>query len=172
MRVIISISLCLLTSCTIQKSNRGFKTMEFKGGQGGFQLKVPLNWEYYNQQGIDSYVGEIVTTQNDTLHFDLGRYSNSLSYPLYRGDNDQDESKYKSKVYWKKINGYNVKFACHRTESSSDYGVYFDSVWTINNSDDWRDKVKLTIYGFNLSKNTKQELRAAIKTVKFITVPN
>jgi hypothetical protein len=168
MRILIPIILVLFVSCATSKSKEEYKTMEFISGYGKFQLLAPSNWTYQRVQGIDSYVGNIITKEKDTLCFDMGRYSNSLSHYIYRdGNEDDDEESYKSKVTRTKINGYNAKFASHWKKSKSDYGVYFDSLWTDENSHDSRDIIKLTIYGFNLSKRTKKQLKTAVQSIKF-----
>ena len=134
----------------------------------GFQFQAPVGWTYHKLQGVDSYYGEIVAGEKDTLYFDMGRYSPPLDNPLYRNNGDEDdEENYRSKVVWKNINGYNAKFASHWTKKKSDYGIYFDSLWTVNNPDDSREKIKLTIYGFNLSKNTKAQLSSTVQSIKF-----
>jgi hypothetical protein len=98
----------------------------------------------------------------------MGRYSAPLDHPLYSNTSDEDrEENDKSKVVWRNINGYSAKFASHWTKIKSDYGIYFDSLWTIDNSKDWHDKIKLTIYGFNLSKRTKTQLMTAVQSIKF-----
>lgn len=161
----ISIFILLIAFCVATKSNDLFKTMEFKSDQGGFQFQAPIDWTYRQVQGVDSYVGEIISGQKDTLHFDMGRYSPPLDHPLYRNKSDEDdEENYKSKVTWKNINGHSAKFSYHWTKTKSDYGVYFDSLWTGDDS----DKIKLTIYGFNLSKKTKTQLITAVQSIKFI----
>jgi len=65
------IILLLIFSC----AQRKYKTIDF----GQFEVTVPENWNRYNRKGIDSYVGGIITNTNDSLNFDLGRYSYDLS---------------------------------------------------------------------------------------------
>ncbi len=48
---------------------------------GEFIIKLPSSWEVNDIQGIDSYVKQIITASGDTLHFDLGYYSNKLEEP-------------------------------------------------------------------------------------------
>ena len=45
---------------------------------GEFEIEVPKKWNRYNKTGTDSYVGALITNHNDTLEFDLGRYSQDL----------------------------------------------------------------------------------------------
>src|SRR5579864_3239646 len=95
----------VLTSCAATKSKDISKTMDLKSAQGGFQIQTPIDWTFYKLQGIDSYVGEIITGEKDTLYFDMGRYSPSLDHPLYRNRSDEDdEENYKTKVAWRNIN--------------------------------------------------------------------
>ncbi|WP_433862725.1 hypothetical protein [Sphingobacterium thalpophilum] len=53
------------------------KTMDF----GLFTLEVPYKWQQVKKNGIDSYVGAIAVDNADTLYFDLGMYSNTLTEP-------------------------------------------------------------------------------------------
>src|SRR5690606_28678501 len=75
-RLLILLFLLLLFSCPEKK----YKTIDF----GQFEITVPENWNRYERQGIDSYIGGIITDTKDTLKFDLGRYSADLTkeYPM------------------------------------------------------------------------------------------
>jgi hypothetical protein len=160
------LSVAGITPQSVQQS----ATMKFMSGEGyGFQLEAPSKWTYIERKGVDSYVGAIATNENDTLYFNMGRFSPSLDHPLYkdRKDEDENEDKYKSKETWFNINGYHAKFASHWIRTRSDYGIYFDSLWTLDKSNDFQNKMKLTIYGYNLSEKTKRQLNAAVKTIKF-----
>ncbi len=60
MRKTLSILILLLIfSC--EKSE--YKTIDF----GSFEITVPKNWKEYEVKGIDSYVGGLVTNEQDTL---------------------------------------------------------------------------------------------------------
>ncbi|WP_426791885.1 hypothetical protein [Sphingobacterium sp. WOUb80] len=48
---------------------------------GLFTLEAPYKWQQVKQNGIDSYVGAIAVDNIDTLYFDLGMYSNTLTEP-------------------------------------------------------------------------------------------
>jgi len=48
---------------------------------GLFTLEVPYKWQQVKQNGIESYVGAIAVDNTDTLYFDLGMYSNTLTEP-------------------------------------------------------------------------------------------
>ena len=43
-----------------------------------FSLNTPNTFKFYEQQGFDSYIG-LITDGTDTLEFDFGWYSNSLT---------------------------------------------------------------------------------------------
>jgi hypothetical protein len=146
--------------------------MEFKSPQGGFQLQAPSNWSYLKVQGVDSYVGKIVASEQDTLYFNMGRFSPLLDEPLHQyGDSQYDDEDFKSKIIWKKVNGYEAKFANYWLHAESSYGIHFDSLWTADSSRDWVDKIKLTIWGYHLSKGTKKQLNEAVESIKFYKPP-
>ncbi|WP_299316119.1 hypothetical protein, partial [uncultured Aquimarina sp.] len=42
-------------------------------------MTIPSSWKKHKIKGIDSYASGLVTNENDTLTFDLGRYSPDLS---------------------------------------------------------------------------------------------
>jgi len=65
------IILILICSCKSPK----YKIIDF----GQFEITVPEKWNKYEKTGIDSYVGGIITNNNDTLNFDFGMYSADLS---------------------------------------------------------------------------------------------
>src|SRR5690349_18548896 len=64
----------VLISCR-QTSLSDNKTLDF----GAFTIEVPKSWERLRVQGIDSYVGSIIINSEDTISFDLGPYSNTLT---------------------------------------------------------------------------------------------
>jgi hypothetical protein len=72
MRKTVSI-LILLLILSCKKSD--YKTINF----GSFGITVPQNWKEYELKGIDSYVGGLITSEKDTLIFDLGWYSGDLT---------------------------------------------------------------------------------------------
>ena len=57
------------------KSNK--QTLDF----GSFTFETPNGWTKIKAQGQDSYVGRISIDAMDTLDFDLGWYSNSMTEP-------------------------------------------------------------------------------------------
>ena len=168
MRILIYISLFILSSCVAVRTNDRLKTMEFNSQNGGFTIQVPSDWAYIEGQGIDSYVGAISTGQKDTFYFDFGFYSSPLDHRIYRGigDENEDDSKFKTKTALIKIDGYNAKFASHWSKSKSDYGVHFDSLWTDTEKES-RNQIKLTIYGFDISRKNRKKFEKVISSIKF-----
>jgi hypothetical protein len=171
-QILICSAALLSASCLGTKSPQQFKTMEFKSSQGGFQFQAPSNWSYLKTQGVDSYFGKIATPERDTLYFEMGRYSPTLDRPLHRtGDSQYDDEDFKSRVFSKKLNGYQAKFADYWIHAESCYGIYFDSLWTAGKTNDWEDKIAFTIWGYNLSKGTKKQLNEAVASIKFYKPP-
>lgn len=137
--------------------------------EGGFQIETPTNWTYFPRRGMDSFYGAIAANEKDTIFFNMGQYSPSLDHPFYKNlkDEEENEDSCKTKESTKTIKGYHAKFVAHWTKSSSDYGVYFDSLWTIGKPNDLQNKMKLTIYGNDLSERTQKELDQAVRTIRF-----
>lgn len=144
--------------------------MEFKTKDCGFTIDAPANWKYKKQQGIDSYVGDIYIGNNDTIHFDLGYFSNNLDYPFCTRGLDIDDEFVKTKTSFEKINGLNAKFILHKYKNLNDFGIHFDSLWTDNNSKifDSKDIVKFTIYGRNISRSGQNQIQKVFRTIKFL----
>src|SRR5436190_475307 len=46
---------------------------------GAFTIEVPKSWTKVKRQGVDSYAGEIAIDSVDTIGFDLGNWSNTLT---------------------------------------------------------------------------------------------
>src|SRR4051812_44268713 len=64
-----------LTTCNQGKPKSDTETMDF----GAFSIETPQSWQQIKARGADSYVGRIDIDEKDTLDFDLGWYSNTLS---------------------------------------------------------------------------------------------
>ena len=159
------------------------KTMDF----GLFTLEVPYKWQQVKQNGIDSYVGAIAVDNTDTLYFDLGLYSNSLTehnievitrqmmeesatdssdYIIVKDmpilDLDLDADLYrKQNVSWDTIDNRRAKIVFPRISGRGMTGVYIGSLW--GNS----SKVRFNLHGSNLKAQTEQDLLKAIKTLRF-----
>lgn len=89
---------------------------------GTFTIETPVSWYQFKEGGMDSYVGGIAIDKTDTLYFDLGWYSNTLTeteievitkemieenlndsadYTVIKNDNTIDSDKFrKQNVNW------------------------------------------------------------------------
>ncbi|MDM1293423.1 hypothetical protein HX021_03840 [Sphingobacterium sp. N143] len=159
------------------------KTMDF----GLFTLEVPYKWQQVKQNGIDSYVGAIAVDNTDTLYFDLGMYSNSLTehnievitrqmmeesatdssdYIIVKDmpirDLDLDADTYrKQNVSWDTIDNRRAKIVFPRISGKGTTGIYIGSLWGESS------KVRFNIHGADLKTQTEQDLLKAIKTLRF-----
>ncbi|WP_367331403.1 hypothetical protein [Sphingobacterium multivorum] len=170
----------LVTGC---KDPSRTKTMDF----GLFTLEVPYKWQQVKQNGIDSYVGAIAVDNNDTLYFDLGMYSNSLTehnievitrqmmeesatdssdYIIVKDmpilDLDLDADLYrKQNVSWDTIDNRRAKIVFPRISGKGTTGVYIGNLWGDSS------KVRFNLHGSNLKAQTEQDLLKSIKTLRF-----
>lgn len=157
------------------------KTMDF----GLFTLEVPYKWQQIKQNGIDSYVGAVAIDNTDTLHFDLGMYSNTLTEPNIEvitrqmiEENDLDSAGFvvvkdlmsmnidadlyrKQNVSWDTIDNRRAKIVFPRISGKGSTGVYIGSLWGDSS------KVRFNLHGSNLKTQTEQDLLKAIKTLRF-----
>ncbi|RKO71244.1 hypothetical protein D7322_13935 [Sphingobacterium puteale] len=159
------------------------KTMDF----GLFTIEVPYKWQQVKQDGIDSYVGAIAVDNTDTLYFDLGMYSNTLTehnievitrqmmeesatdssdYIIVKDmpilDLDLDADLYrKQNVSWDTIDNRRAKIVFPRISGKGMTGVYIGSLW--GNS----SKVRFNLCGADLKTQTEEDLLKAIKTLRF-----
>lgn len=161
--------LILLASCSTNKLSTLTNTMEFNTKSYGFTIDAPTNWEYKKQQGFDSYVGEIYIGNKDTIHFDLGYYSSSLTCPFCMSEFDIEERLVKTKEDFEIINGLCAKFVLHKYKNQNEFGVHFDSLWTNTRIEEFtsRNIVKFTIYGKNISLIGQKQMRQVFRTIKF-----
>jgi len=159
------------------------KTMDF----GLFTLEVPYKWQQVKQNGIDSYVGAIAVDNTDTLYFDLGMYSNSLTehnievitrqmmeesatdssdyiivkdMPILDFDLDADLYR-KQNVSWDTIDNRRAKIIFPRISGKGTTGIYIGSLWGDSS------KVRFNLYGADLKTQTEEDLLKAIKTLRF-----
>ena len=72
---LISIIVILTVSCKTRTAN--WQTLDF----GDFRLKAPADWQKFNEQGIDAYIGGL-TNGKDSLWFYFGSYVSG-----FQGDN-------------------------------------------------------------------------------------
>ncbi|WP_324760625.1 hypothetical protein [Sphingobacterium thalpophilum] len=157
------------------------KTMDF----GLFTLEAPYRWEEVKQNGIDSYVGAIAVDNADTLYFDLGMYSNTLTEPNIQvitrqmmEENNLDSSDFivvkdimsmnidadlyrKQNVSWDTIDNRRAKIVFPRISGKGTTGIYIGSLWGDSS------RVRFNLHGSNLKTQTEKDLLKAIKTLRF-----
>lgn len=174
----ISALIILVVGC---KDPSRAKTMDF----GLFTLEVPYKWQQVKQDGIDSYVGAIAIDNTDTLYFDLGMYSNSLTEPNIQvitrqmmEENNFDSSDFivvkdimsmnidadlyrKQNVSWDTIDNRRAKIVFPRISGKGITGVYIGSLWGDSS------KVRFNLHGTDLKTQTEEDLLKAIKTLRF-----
>ncbi|WP_333889220.1 hypothetical protein [Sphingobacterium siyangense] len=174
----ISALIILVVGC---KDPSRTKTMDF----GLFTLEVPYKWQQVKQDGIDSYVGAIAIDNTDTLYFDLGMYSNSLTEPNIQvitrqmmEENNLDSSDFivvkdimsmnidadlyrKQNVSWDTIDNRRAKIVFPRISGKGITGVYIGSLWGDSS------KVRFNLHGTDLKTQTEEDLVKAIKTLRF-----
>lgn len=151
---------------------------------GAFTLETPLGWKKIKEQGRDSYIGSIAIDDTDTLHFDMGWYSNTLSEPdislLNQSVTDSaqvlDTSKTlategnkvvvvnkKNNAYWDTLAGRKAKIVLPRQAGIGITGIYIDSLWQSGSDID-----RFCLYGENLKPQNQQQLLQALETLRFI----
>ncbi|HLW42426.1 MAG TPA: hypothetical protein VKY82_08680 [Flavobacterium sp.] len=178
--------LILMISC---KSKSDFKTIDFDI----FEISVPQNWKKIEMKGIDSYVGGIVTEKEDTLTFDIGLYSEDATknnLPLVFDTKNFAEFSYKEKERLKKTNHliidslsekidfskylpqkfeiekidcFEAKIIRPTNKGFGTTGIYIDS---LEGSKKMFNKLKMSFYGEDLSKETEIKFIKALKTIR------
>ena len=140
MKITVRLLFFLIIGCIDSKSKSEKHVLDF----GSFTIETPYGWTKIKEQGIDSYVGRIAIDNIDTLHFDLGWYSNklneseltildsnmigSIDTPIIDANNiifvknrmqvDPDDYK-KNNVLWDMIDGRKVKIVSPRIVKGS-----------------------------------------------------
>ncbi|WP_121357759.1 hypothetical protein [Flavisolibacter nicotianae] len=171
-----------LTACNQPQSKGETKTMDF----GAFTIETPNSWKQIKAKGIDSYVGRIAIDSTDTLDFDLGWYSNTLTegepfvversmlqYSQLPADTSEmiiveklkgiDLDRYKKQnVSWDTIDGRKAKLVYPRRSGTGTTGVYIDSLWVSG-----ADVDRFNLYGENLKPKNEKKVLQAIRTLKF-----
>ena len=187
MKIISGLLLLLIIGCSDNKSKVDNKhksdnqTLDF----GSFTIMTPISWTKIKAQGADSYVGRIAIDNIDTLDFDLGWYSNTLTEPepqiIERSmlknmdvlDTTQfiivdsrkgiDPDKYKkNNVSWDTIDGRKAKIVFSRQSGVGTTGIYIDSLWQAGSDID-----RFNLYGDNLKPANKKLFLEALRTLKF-----
>ncbi len=141
----LAIALLLLTVSCNRDIDVERHTLDF----GKFTIRVPEKWERVKQQGIDSFVGGIRTSDGQMIDFDLGYYSARLEVDPKTHKIDKTT-----------INGHKAKVVCPTKAGNGTTGVYFDRL-------DKSGRTKFQISGFDLTERNQRLFLAAIKTLKF-----
>lgn len=158
MRSFVFIPVVLLFSCSDYSSKLKSYTLNF----GSFTIETPEHWKKIKAQGIDSYIGKIAIDSKDTLWFDLGWYSNTLTEDE---DIDSDEHR-KNSVLWDTIDHRKAKIVFPIKSGIGITGVYIDSLWQSGSDID-----RFNLYGVNLKTENEKILLQAIKTLRFYKKP-
>ncbi|WP_139325963.1 hypothetical protein [Chryseobacterium sp. RU33C] len=151
-----------------------------------FKLQAPKDWSKLKLGAYDSNAGIIITKNNDSIFYDYGPYSYTLEENvtiINRKDfnkllavnpkadttqfividkNVNREDFVKSKITYKKIDGYKVKILEPKQVGKGITGVYIDSLKTGSIG-----KIRFNLYGTNLKKESQVELLKAIHTLQF-----
>jgi len=181
-RFLAIITVLSLAACNQSKSRHDTKEMNF----GAFIIETPQSWKQIKAKGIDSYVGGIAIDDKDTLHFDLGWYSNTLTeyepqiversllqhmqQPVdtteliiveRRKGIDPDKYK-KTNVSWDTIGGYRAKIVYPRQSGIGTTGVYIDSLWVAGSDVD-----RFNLYGIDLKPENEKKVLQVLRTLRF-----
>lgn len=178
-KILQSFILILILSCSQKKET---KIIDY----GEFQIEVPKNWKKLKLKGIDSKIGGLVTSNHDTLMFDLGRFSNELDvYAEIRDsiflsflakektpeliekhiiqlyDSIKLDSFSKYNVEFKLIDNKKAKIISPNTNYNGTTGIYIE----------YADKNDLSIsfnfYGIIKNKFIQQQFVKSLHTLKF-----
>tara|TARA_A100000171_G_scaffold35057_1_gene33554 strand:+ start:253 stop:810 length:558 start_codon:yes stop_codon:yes gene_type:complete len=158
---------------------REYRVIDF----GDFEMEVPKEWRKISLMGVDSYVGGIITSEGDTLTFDLGWYSydpqiedwtlevNWSYFESFQNGGEEKiipndstfirEFKPRHIYQYDSIDCFKVKFVTPLDTLGDLSGVFVDSI------DYGSEVTKLGFYGSNLSDKTQIEFIAALKTISF-----
>ncbi|MEQ8240753.1 MAG: hypothetical protein RIA69_16155 [Cyclobacteriaceae bacterium] len=154
-----------------------------------FTIEVPNNWDKVKQRGIDSFVGQIAIDETDTVHFDLGWYSNDLEEQVHFFVNDgkvhllnEELSRNDSLIYnfvgtidtvdtsafrknlvsWTTIDNRKAKVIQPKKSGNGMTGMFIDSLWVAGSGID-----RFQINGKDLKPENERLLIEAIKTIRF-----
>jgi hypothetical protein len=182
MKISSLIIILLFISCTDIKPKKAKHTLDF----GSFTIETPSSWTKIRAKGIDSYVGKIAIDSNETLYFDLGWYSNTLTEDepqiversllqhmsntvdtsdliIVDSRNGIDPDKYKrNNISWDTIDGRKAKIVSPIRSGIGTTGIYIDSLWQAGSDID-----RFNLYGNNLKPANEKSLLEALKTLRF-----
>lgn len=181
MKIIPGLLLLLIIGCADNKPKVDNHTLDF----GLFSIVTPNGWTKIKAQGADSYVGRIAIDNTDTIDFDLGWYSNTLTEPEpqiiersmlnnidvldtpqfiivdSRKGIDPDKFK-KNNISWDTIDGRKAKIVSPRQSGIGTTGIYIDSLWQGGSDVD-----RFNLYGDNLKPANEKLFLQALKTLQF-----
>lgn len=148
---------------------------------GEFEIEVPLDWKTLSIQGIDSDVGGLITSQGDTLIYDLGWYTfdpeeedvefqyNLVYLEGLKANEEVDiDSLYERRIDIKhsyetaEIDCFKAKLVMPLDSLGLFTGVFIDSLSVSDNN-----VTKFGFYGKGLDKGTQQEFITAVKSISF-----
>ncbi|WP_146052870.1 hypothetical protein [Aquimarina sp. I32.4] len=182
MRIVIITSLFLLTISCKQREQKKInnKVLNFTS----FEITVPNTWKKINIDGIDSQAGGIVTTKNDTILFDLGKYVSKIDMAIpvnnikekdtLRKSGFSVDEMYFSKTpsldknqgtfhnefyYYDTINSLPAKVQVPKFIGKGTLKIYFDSIDTYNN--------RFSMFTRNIDTTNHYEVLKAFQTILF-----
>ena len=120
--------------------------------QPGFSLRIPPGWRVVQNQGIDSYVGEVLG-DGIRLRFDYGGFSWSL--------NPADDPEHQYAVIYEDIGGIEGKLLIPVDASEGSTGVYFARL----------DGPSLNLIGHDLTPEQQRTAVAIFRSVRSGMVP-
>lgn len=171
---------------------RKFNSSEYKiKDKTDFSFKIPNSWKEIEVNGIDSDVSVFVNSLNDTITSDYGWYSNSLQeedLPSVFTKNDYDKLSEKEKNNLKEneyiiVEDYNnfdyesitksvskfyiidnkkAKIVNTKKSGTGITGVYFEKLYKERGN-----YMNLNLYGYDVKKETEEEILNVISTLKF-----
>ena len=130
--VLIILSGLILLSCE-KEMDIQITTLDFNE----FTIDIPITWVYQQNQGYDSFVGDIKIDENEKISFDYGWYSNPL-----------DVDSLTHLIIYRTIDGKRAKVVSPKDFKKGTTGVYFDSL-EINKT------LKFQLSGIDLSNNNQ-----------------
>ena len=181
MRTLFIILFTPFFSCKQSDLKTNSQVLDFKA----FTIEVPSTWKKVKDQGIDSYVGSIAIDSVDTVRFDLGVWSNSLTEDqpvLWKRSEVQNLPNFdttqfilvdsplredpdmfrKQALTWDTIDGREAKIVFPRRSGKGLTGIYIDSLWMSRGDVD-----RFNFLGIDLNPVNEREFLKAIKTIKF-----
>ncbi|NNV58034.1 hypothetical protein [Limnovirga soli] len=181
MKTIPGLLFLLIIGCADNKPKADNQTLDF----GSFSIVTPNGWTKIKAQGADSYIGRIAIDNTDTIDFDLGWYSNTLTesepqiiersmlkymdvldtsqFIIIESRKGIDPDKFrKNNISWDTIDGRKAKIVYPIQSGIGTTGIYIDSLWQGG-----ADVERFNLYGVNLKPANEKLFLLALKTIKF-----